>query len=87
MHIVLIVSFTLLIIYLLLFTVFAVLTGKPLKAVAINSLSGCALLFLLSALEKYLMTGLAVNIYSIAVSVIWGIPGVIIQLLIKILFF
>lgn len=86
MSVIKIVLFALVIIYFLLFMIFALLTGKPFKAFVINALSGSLLLVILSLLGKYLKINLAVNIYTLAVSAIWGMAGVIMQLLINILF-
>ncbi len=83
MSVIKIVFFALLAIYGCLFLIFAALTGKPCKAMIINSISGCFALIILSLLKNILSLNIAVNIYSLLVSVIWGIPGVIIQLIIN----
>ncbi len=73
-------------IFFALMILFAIMTGRPLKALFLNFLSGIILLVIICLLEKYLFTGLRLNIYTLSVSGFLGIPGVIMQLLIKILF-
>ena len=82
-----IVSFSLILLYVLLFLTFAILTGNIIKTIILNSFSGIILLLLLCLLEKFLQCGLMINIYTLLVSAFLGIPGVIMQLLIDLLFF
>lgn len=82
-----IVSFALILLYVLLFLTFAILTGNIIKTIILNSFSGIILLLLLCLLEKFLQCGLMINIYTLLVSAFLGIPGVIMQLLIDLLFF
>lgn len=82
-----IVSFSLILLYVLLFLTFAILTGNIIKTIILNSFSGIILLLLLCLLEKFLQCGLMINIYTLLVSAFLGIPGVIMQLLINLLFF
>ena len=82
-----IVSFALILLYVLLFLPFAILTGNIIKTIILNSFSGIILLLLLCLLEKFLQCGLMINIYTLLVSAFLGIPGVIMQLLIDLLFF
>ena len=82
-----IVSFALILLYVLLFLTFSILTGNIIKTIILNSFSGIILLLLLCLLEKFLQCGLMINIYTLLVSAFLGIPGVIMQLLINLLFF
>lgn len=86
MSLVKIVFFALITIYGCLFFVFSALTGKPFKALLVNSVSGCFALIILSLLKNLLSLNIAVNIYSLLVSVILGIPGVIMQLMLNSIF-
>ena len=64
------------------FIVFALYSRKPFKLIFINLFSGIAVLILASILGKYLGYSLFINIYSLSVSTILGIPGVILLVLI-----
>ncbi len=86
MSVIRIVFFAIIAVYLCLFLVFAALTGKPFKAILINSVSGCFALIVLSLIKNLLSINIAVNIYSLLVSLIWGIPGVIMQLTLNSIF-
>lgn len=81
-----IISFTVLLIYSGLFIIFAILTGKPLKAISMNAISGSFVLILLCLVKDFLSLNISFNIYTLAVSVILGIPGVILQILIQMIF-
>ena len=86
MSVVKIVFFALMAVYGCLFLVFAALTGKPSKAFLLNAVSGAFALIFLSLLKDFLTLKLAINIYTLLVSVIWGIPGDIMQLMLNTLF-
>ena len=61
--------------------------GRIFKLLSINALSGLILLGLLAILKKILGLNVFFNIYTILMSIIWGIPGVIIQILSNTLLF
>ncbi len=81
-----IIVFSLSVIYLLATIFLSFLYEKPLKILLFNSFLGLVLLSLLCIIKKYLALTLFFNIYSLSVSVIWGIPGVILMLVVNILF-
>lgn len=74
-------------VYTVLLFLFAFSGGKTFKLLSINALSGLILLGLLAILKKFLGLNVFFNIYTILMSIIWGIPGVIIQILSNTLFF
>ena len=70
-------------IYLLGLFVFALMSRKPLKLILLNAFSGLVLLILSAISGKYLGFSVFINIYTLTVSAFWGIPGVIILILIS----
>lgn len=74
-------------IYTVLLFLFAFTSGKTLKAIGINSFSGVILLSVLSVLKGFLGLNIFFNLYTILLSLIWGIPGVILQILTNALIF
>ncbi len=71
------------IIYGLGFIVFALYSRKPMKLIAVNLFSGVAVLILASILGKYLGFSVFINAYTLSLSGIMGIPGVILLVLIS----
>ncbi len=72
-----IIVISVLILYVIILSVFAFRSGKPLKLLGINMLSGFFSLMLLSLCADYFNIELNFNIYSFSVSQIWGVCGVI----------
>lgn len=65
------------------FMVFALYSRKPIKLISLNLFSGIAVLILAAVFGKYLGFSVYINAYTLSLSGIMGIPGVILLMLIS----
>ncbi len=86
MSVVTIVLIVLSVIYLFGLIIFALRSRKPFKFLGLNALAGFFAVSLMSFVAPFLKITLFFNIYSLLVSLIWGIPGVIMILLTNMFF-
>lgn len=66
--------------------IFAVKTGKPIKALLLNSVSGLAALALIDITTRFTGVHIPVNVWSAGLSAGFGIPAVCLFLLLPIFF-
>lgn len=72
-------------VYIIFLLTFFVLSGQFRKCFYFNLLSGIIALLLLAVFGSYLDINLKINIYTVSVSAFWGIPGIIMLMVLNII--
>ena len=73
-------------VYTVMLLLYAYNSGSFYKMLSINGASGAFLLIFLSVIKNFIGISLYVNVYTLSMSLIWGIPGVIMQIIFNIFF-
>ena len=76
----------LLVVYLLLILVFSAKTGKMLKTLLLSVASGLAVMAVINILSRFTGVDISVNAWTIGSSAVFGIPGVLGLLVLRMFF-
>lgn len=71
------------IVYGIVFLILALYSQKPIKLIAVNLFTGITVLILAAISGKYLGFSVYINAYTLSLSGIMGIPGVILLILVN----
>ena len=80
------VFFALSVIYVIVLFCIAFLGKKSFRYISINAIIGLAILFALSLLSGIIGFGIPINAYTLAISGLCGVPGIIMLLLLNLIF-